>query len=87
MGNIEINKDGRGMMKLEGLPPLRAYDLLGISIRTSADKVYDVITGTPSSEIKLIMCTGQPYTCIDRCRWRDRSLLLRVLSYFEDFVN
>ena len=51
MGNIKINKDGRGMMKLEGIASLEGYDLLGISIRTSADKVYDVITGTPSSDI------------------------------------
>jgi hypothetical protein len=50
MGNIEINKDGRGMMKLEGVASLEAYDVLGISIRTSSDNVYDVITGAPSSE-------------------------------------
>ena len=49
MGNIEINKDGRGMMKLEGIASLDSYDVLGISIRTNSDKVYDVITGTPSS--------------------------------------
>jgi hypothetical protein len=50
MGNIEINKDGRGMMKLEGVASLEAYDVLGISIRTGSDKIYDVITGAPNSE-------------------------------------
>jgi hypothetical protein len=48
MGNIEINEEGRGMMKLEGIASLDNYDVLGISIRTSSDKVYDVITGAPS---------------------------------------
>ena len=49
MGNIEINEHGRGMMKLEGIGSLEGYDVLGISIHTSKDKVYDVITGTPRS--------------------------------------
>ena len=50
MGNIEINEYGRGMMKLEGLASLESYDVLGISIHTSQNKVYDVITGAPRSE-------------------------------------
>lgn len=50
MGDIEIGQDGRGMMKLEGVESLADYDMLGISIRTEADRIYDVITGPPSSE-------------------------------------
>lgn len=50
MGIIEIGKDGRGVMKLEGVTSLEGYDVLGISIRTSADNVYDVITGPPTRQ-------------------------------------
>jgi hypothetical protein len=50
MGEIEINKDGRGMMELHGIASLETYDVLGISIHTSQDKVYDVITGAPRME-------------------------------------
>ena len=50
MGQIEIGSDGRGMMKLEGVDSLERYDMLGISIRTDADNVYDVITGPPAQE-------------------------------------
>lgn len=50
MGTIEIGKDGRGSMHLEGIESLENYDMLGISIRTSSDKVYDVITGPPASQ-------------------------------------
>jgi hypothetical protein len=50
MGQIEIGSDGRGMMKLEGVDQIDRYDMLGISIRTDSDHVYDVITGPPSHE-------------------------------------
>ena len=47
MGDIVIHDDGRGMMTLEGVNSLADYDMLGISIRTGSDKLYDVITGPP----------------------------------------
>lgn len=50
MGSIEINKDGRGMMELDGIASLEDYDVLGISMHTNQDKVYDVITGSPRME-------------------------------------
>jgi hypothetical protein len=50
MGQIEIEEDGRGMMKIEGAEPLETYDMVGISIRTDEDRVYDVITGSPKHQ-------------------------------------
>jgi hypothetical protein len=50
MGQIEIEEDGRGMMKIEGAEPLEMYDMVGISIHTEEDHVYDVITGSPKHQ-------------------------------------
>ena len=50
MGNIEIGQDGRGMMTLEGVDSLVGYDVLGITIRTSNDWTYDVMTGSPTQK-------------------------------------
>jgi hypothetical protein len=51
MGNIEIGKDGRGMMTLDGVTSLEGYDIVGVTIRTSNDAgqewTYDVMTGSP----------------------------------------
>jgi Anti-sigma-K factor rskA len=50
MGNIEIGQDGRGMMTLEGVDSLAGYDVLGITIHTSNDWTYDVMTGSPTQK-------------------------------------
>jgi hypothetical protein len=51
MGNIEIGKDGQGMMTFEGMNSLDGYDVVGVTIRTSNDAgqewTYDVMTGSP----------------------------------------
>jgi hypothetical protein len=47
MGQIEIEEDGRGMMKIEGADSMDSYDVIGISIRTDEDRTYEVITGSP----------------------------------------
>ena len=50
MGQIEIGDDGRGMMKIEGAEAMDSYDMIGISIHTDQDRIYDVISGPPTQE-------------------------------------
>jgi hypothetical protein len=51
MGNIVIDKNGQGMMTLDGVSSLAGYDIVGVTIKTSNDAgqewTYDVMTGSP----------------------------------------
>ncbi len=48
MGQMEISKDGKGLMQLEGVESLDSYDAIGISIRKDDSTTYDVMEGSPS---------------------------------------
>ena len=50
MGSMQISKDGRGMMQIEGIESIETYDTIGISIKTNDNRIYDVMEGSPSKE-------------------------------------
>ena len=50
LGRLSINKDGRGMMMLDGVDSLAPYDTIGITILTSDDHRYDVMEVAPNQE-------------------------------------
>ena len=50
MSRITIDEDGRGMMTLDGVDSLADYDMIGISLKTNDDRVYDLIEGPPHQE-------------------------------------
>lgn len=51
MGQITIDENGRGMMALTGVASLDQYDMLGVSLKTANDHVYDLIEGPPQQDV------------------------------------
>ena len=51
MGQVSVDGKGRGMMTITGIDSLNSYDMIGISVKMDDGGFYDLIEGSPHTDI------------------------------------